>query len=256
MLSRLALTLAALAMSAGCAAQSGAESDETDDALTGGTRDARWSASGYLVRADSASKVVCGARLIAERVVVTAAHCVADDRVAFAFGTGDVGSGPLLKVVERHAHPDFHPTAQGDFDLTHTLRNFDVAYLVLDRASSVAPATLIDRKPDMGEDVQAIGYQGSARKSTPAVVELNVKLGSDPIFELHPQDSSALCVADGDEGGAVVLRDAGKQVLVGVFAGSVTAGLTDCRRGTQFLDGYESMFGYGDFLRSGVAHTP
>jgi hypothetical protein len=35
--------------------------------------------------------------------------------------------------------------------------------------------------------------------------------------------------------------------------GSVTQSLTDCRAGTQFLDGYESMFGYGDFLRAGIA---
>jgi hypothetical protein len=189
---------------------------------------------------------------------VTAAHCVSDATVAFAFGHGDVGSSALLHVVERHAHPDFHPTAQGSFDVTHALRNFDVAYLVLDRDASVTPATLIDETPETGCNVQAIGYHADngspVRKSTPACVEFAINLGADPIFELHPSGSSALCVGDGDDGSAVVLGDGDDpQVLVGIFAGSVTAGLTDCRRGTQFLDGFESMFGYGDFLRAGIA---
>ena len=257
---------------AGCASpseeaeDSAGDTTSSEDALVGGTRETRWAASGYLLRGASmdrldASKVACGATLIAPKVVVTAAHCVTDPNAAFAFGTGDVGAGPLVRVVERHAHPEFHPEAEGTVDLPHALRKYDVAYLVLERAvSAVTPATLIDEKPPVGCNVQAIGFraEGGARpvrKSTTACVLFNVKLGSDPIFEVHPTNGSALCHVDGDEGSPVVRREGNEHVLVGIYVGSVTQSFTDCRKRLQFLNGYESMFGYGDFLRAGIART-
>jgi hypothetical protein len=252
---------------AGCAApadQGSDESSNSEDALVGGSHETRWAGSGFLLRGDSierldTSKVACGATLIAPKVVVTAAHCVASAGATFAFGTGDVGTSPLVRVVERHAHPDFHAEAQGSFDIDHALRKFDVAYLVLERAVDFAkPAELIAEKPPVGCNVQAIGFRAEGgskpvRKSTPACVLFRVQLGSDPIFEVHPAAGSALCHVDGDEGSPVVRREGDKHVLVGIYVGSVTQSFTDCLAGTQFLDGYESMFGYGDFLRGGIA---
>lgn len=274
LLSSIATTasIAALVAVAGCAAPSGdaadSEADGTsEDQLVGGAAEKRWGGSGFLLEGPASnrldgSKVACGATLIAPRVVVTAAHCVVDANATFAFGTGDVGSSPLIRVVERHAHPEFHPEAQGSIDLTHALRKFDVAYLVLERAVDfAAPAELIGEKPPVGCNVQAIGWRGAAgqkplKKSTPACVLFRVNLGTDPIFEVHPEGASALCHADGDEGSPVVRREGNKHVLVGIYVGSVTQSFSDCRKYSQFLNGYESMYGYGDFLRAGIARTP
>jgi hypothetical protein len=41
-------------------------------------------------------------------------------------------------------------------------------------------------------------------------------------------------------------------VLVGFYVGSVTQGITDCRRGVQFLNGYESAYGYRDFFAEAI----
>ncbi len=261
-----ALGLALLFFSSlGLAACAGETDDEPAatgvDDLVGGRRDLRWSASGYLARGSSMSdldrsKPACGATLIAPNVAVTAAHCVLDPAVTYAFGTGDVRSGPVVRVAERHVHPEFHAEKQGSFDLVHALRKHDLAYLVLERdVPGVTPAALPDAPPSSGCTIQAIGYRDAQRVSTPACVMFRVTLVNDPIFEVHPQGQSALCVADGDEGSATVQRTEDKTVLVGIYVGSVTQGFTDCRRGTQFLNGYESMFGYREFLNEGIARA-
>ena len=232
--------------------EDGTAGDESE--IVGGKRDLRWSASGYLVKAAEASRVKCGATLIAPNVVVTAAHCVLADKTAtWAFGTGDAGQGELVKVVATRVHPSFHEEAQGSIDLVHALRKYDVAMLTLEKpVRGVAPATLPNDPPSMGCNIQAIGYSGTARMSAPACVMFRITLGRDPIFEVHPAESSALCIRDGGDGSAVVAREANQQILRGIFVGSVTQGFTDCKRGTQFLNGYESMFGYRDWLNEGI----
>jgi hypothetical protein len=236
-----------LTLATGCSSTSEASDDEAtgEGELVGGKADLRWSASGYLVRGTDTAKVACGATLIAPNVVVTAGHCVTDESKALAFGTGDPKSSTLVKVKERHVHPQYRAD---DF-----LRRFDVAYLVLESdVTNVRPAALPAAKPSVGCNIQAIGYGDGKRKSTPACVLFRLNLGGDPIFEVHPAERSALCIADGDEGSPVVERDADRQVLVGIFVGSITGGFTDCRRGTQFLDGYEQAFGYRAFLEAGI----
>jgi hypothetical protein len=264
---RLALLLSIGLGLAACAAPEGdsEEAAASDAEIVGGSRDLRWSASGYLLEGSSMdaldrSKPACGATLIAPNVAVTAAHCVLDANATFAFGTGDIGSGPLVRVKERRAHPKFHPEAQGSIDLVHALRKYDVGVLVLERAvPGVMPAQLPDEKPSIGCNLRAIGYHADAagapstRHSAPACTVLRLTLGTDPIFEVHPRGRAALCLADGDEGSSVFDDSADKNVLRGIFVGSVTQGFTDCRGGTQYLNGYESAYGYRDFLREQIA---
>jgi hypothetical protein len=269
MLAKVLPAVVFLAAVVGCGGAGEAEDESqagAESAIVGGSRDLRWAASGYLLAGPSmerldASKPACGATLIAPNVVVTAAHCATrDGTTELAFGTGDVGKQNLVRVVERHTHPEFHARPQGMIDIPYALRKNDVAYLVLERSiTSVVPAELPSERPAIGCNVQAIGYHAvapgkpSARMSTPACVELNVMLGDDPIFEVHPANASGLCNTDGDEGSPVVLRNGDREVLVGFYVGSVTQFLTDCHASTQFLDGYESAYGYRSFFAEGIA---
>lgn len=102
----------------------------------------------------------------------------------------------------------------------------------------------------------AVGYRADSqepaeRKSTSACVLFRANLGGDPIFEVHPTGSSALCHGDGDEG-SPLLGNGTEPILHGIYVGSVTQGLTDCRRGTQYLNGYEAMFGFREFIRQSI----
>lgn len=139
---RFALLLSIALGLAACAAPEATSSEEmaSDDAeIVGGTRELRWSACGHLLRGSSMetldrSKPACGATLIAPNVAVTAAHFLVDASATFAFGTGDVASGPLVRVMERRARPKFHSDAEGSVDLVHALRKYVGGVLVLESA--------------------------------------------------------------------------------------------------------------------------
>ncbi|MBL8606467.1 MAG: trypsin-like serine protease [Myxococcales bacterium] len=256
-LSGLALALSMFTGLAGCAATEAGDDAASEDELVGGRRDLRFAAGGYLSHSSSPDAVSCGATLIAPRVAVTAAHCVlAKKDGTWSYGVGEIGK-PAAKVAEVHVHPNFHAEKQGAIDLTHALRKFDVAYVVLDRAvAGVTPAKLPEVAPKMGDVVQATGYSSPPspkRRSTPAKVMVTLSLAGDPIFEVHPMNDSALCVADGDEGSAVFTGTGKEPVLVGFFVGSVTQGMTDCVRGSQYLNGYESAYGYREFFAEAIA---
>jgi hypothetical protein len=84
-------------------------------------------------------------------------------------------------------------------------------------------------------------------------VLFRVNLGGDPIFEMHPVGATALCHGDGDEGSPALSGSPEAPVLHGIYVGSVTQGITDCRKGTQYLNGYEAMLGFRAFVEAGIA---
>jgi hypothetical protein len=242
----------------GCSGNETAQSD--DGFLVDGTPESRWEAAGYVTRADGSSGVLCGASLIAPNVAMTAAHCVYRNReAALAFGVGELSSGRRFSIREIGYHPKVSLEAEGFIDLVHTLRMYDLAYLVLDEdVPGVAPMELPATEPETECNVKLIAYglgddDSVVRKSVDGCVVLNAQLASDTIFEVMPSHEGAICNADGDEGhAAIIARDDGAPILVGIYVGSVTQSLTDCRTYVQFLNGYEATFGFLDFYEEAI----
>jgi hypothetical protein len=161
-----------------------------------------------------------------------------------------------VKVTARHLHPEFHAVAQGMFDLQHILRNHDLAYVVLEHAvMGVVPATIPDVEISDKMQITAIGYNAKIRRSTPAHVSFSVDatLGmgdsEDPVLEVAPDADGSLCVTEGDGGSPIVSRADQHEVLVGVFVGSALG----CHPAFEFMDGFESTFGFRDFLLPAVS---
>jgi hypothetical protein len=223
------------------------------DPIVGGQPESGALAAGYLTFADTTadldpSSIACGATLIAPNVVMTAAHCVlAQASAAWAFGTGAPGSSPLVGVIATQVHPDYNAS--------NPLRDYDLAYLILASAvPGIVPAVLPSSQPADGCGYEAVGYDSQGdRVGVEGCIVIQPTLGHDPILEIHPAGGSALCVNDGDYGSALIQSGGGSPVLVGLFVGSVTQPLTDCVSGTQFLDGYESAFGYATFFQQAMS---
>lgn len=251
------------------AACSASEDDQTapttgdEEELVGGTPESRYLAVGYLTTdaPGETDRALCGATLIAPNVVVTAAHCAARYQPqALSFGVGEIKARQRYRVSEFHTHPEAHLEAQGSLDPVHALRLYDVAYLILERAvDGVEPVALDADKPGSACDLRLVAYGPSGSSNTPirkgldGCVVLNAKLANDTIVEVRPRSSGAICHRDGDEGHAALRIGAdGKPELVGLYVGSVTQGLTDCRRYLQFLNGYEATFGFRDFYLEGI----
>jgi hypothetical protein len=253
------VALLLVSFSVACAASTD-NADLGENDLVSGTPESGYRAVGYLAASDAPAKALCGATLIASNVVVTSAHCVYRNRsTALQFGTGELG-GTRTHVAEVVYHPDAHMESQGRADLVHTLLLHDVAYLVLSRpVEGVTPLELDTEKAKHATAVKLIGYGAGAteqvqRKGASGRVVLNAKLGTDTIVEIRPTRGAAICHRDGDEGHAALSVDSdGNARLLGIYVGSVTQSLTDCRKYAQLLNGYEATFGYADFYREGIA---
>ncbi|MCS6797804.1 MAG: trypsin-like serine protease [Myxococcota bacterium] len=173
-----------------------------------------------LVRDDGSLR--CSATLVAERVVLTAAHC----GVVEAASRWQVAAGPSLADAERFevTHAVGHPLHRSG-SATH-----DLALMLLGESPGITPVALAAMPPPVGATVRIVGWgqsgpeasDGGLRRSGVSMVEridsTHMRLRAAP---------ASPCL--GDSGGAVLWDPGSGEVLVGV----ISRGPADCADGAE-----------------------
>lgn len=222
--------------------------------LANGTPDVAHPAVGLVLRgvADCTSGAgsgvsVCTGTLIGRHTVLTAGHCVADPKPAYAFCPPGGGTRQVARVL---AHPGFLATQPLGLDRTTD----DIGLLILkDDVVDLAAAVVAARTPVAGEAATVVGWgvlsdrgdepQGQARSGTKAVSAVSAKT-----LETQPVGGSpAIC--SGDSGGPLLQRQGDRDVLLGVVSTSVSPEGALCSTGTEY-------YTRADVYREWIAGTP
>jgi secreted trypsin-like serine protease len=201
--------------------------ESTEGEIIGGVADNKDPAVVALVRQQGNAQALCTATLISPRVLLTAAHCIADEpgqpagqRASFTV----VAGGQRLQVSAARFNNafDFEDLAGGN----------DVGVAILAQPiASIAPVAVINRAltdNDVGQNVRMVGFginnpeanAGAGRKrqvSAPitAVFDELLTVGEiDPRVDVDPNDVKGTC--NGDSGGPALLKVNGVERVVGI----------------------------------------
>lgn len=166
---------------------------------------------------------VCTGVVVAEDVVLTAAHCLADidifvgvglDAEVGLPGAGEDGGELRVAIVDQVPHPEWDPEGED--------RGFqrDVAVLHLAEAVPIAPAALAEEPEDgwLGQELSLVGFGAAgddeASSGMRTVITLPVVEEGDAVLRLYEEGAGNLCT--GDSGGPAWLLEGGEAHLVGI----------------------------------------
>lgn len=172
---------------------------------------------------DAKASYYCGGTLIAPGVILTAAHCLTERRVALSDLRVLVGSGNAAGVTAVVLHPKFDE---------QTLR-YDAALLILDSATTgVRTLSMAASSPLAGTAVSAAGWGKTSEdaKTTPGRLRSVVlKVGTTTTCSQGNMSRgryfapSMLCASNpgrdtcsGDSGGPLIATSHGHTALVGI----------------------------------------
>jgi V8-like Glu-specific endopeptidase len=246
-----ALGIAALALT-GCSDSDVALDDDasSEDAIIGGVSDATDRAVVELIETVGRDDYTCTASFISRTVLITAAHCVVDERhpkrlppaatyrVMTAASNAHASASTTFPIPQANVHP--HPGYDGK--AAH-----DVAIVVLDRPFDVRPLPVRMRPlptSAVGSSVRIVGYgqrtrQGLAGTRRMATTVLR-KIEGDLL--LVGRTGQQAC--EGDSGGPALLRIDGVETIVGLDDLSPSSSAPDCTGG----DLYQRVDRHADFI--------
>jgi len=179
----------------------------------------------------------CTATLIAPKYVLSAAHCVTDDRGRPNLTATDARFR-LGGVEYRVAQIIVHPTYNGQIDTEGIV---DLSILVLDQAvPNVTPTLLYRQAPTTGTTLTLAGYGVTGTGDTgvtdnsPTPRDGTIDFGTTPIdqvtntfvkwvFDNTPAPNTESNTAPGDSGGPAFITVNGQLLLAGVTSGGSNA---------------------------------
>ena len=172
----IAITVAVLAINSGMAQQS-----RIINGKPASTDQYPWIASLFITsETDSETGGGCGGSLIADRWILTAAHCFLNDegtavstdaasRTSITLGSSNInllsGQAIVASAVRVIVHPDYNP----DPDLSSNTQDFDIALVELDTSVPIVPIRLFTGSVPASLPVIAAGWGATAGDgSTPS----------------------------------------------------------------------------------------
>jgi V8-like Glu-specific endopeptidase len=196
----------------------GPEVSRTEAAIVNGAVDQGHVQVGLLYQRGRAA---CSATLVGTHTVLTAAHCVTDDKhppyrpispISFSLVRG--GQVYIAQQDGVAIHPDY--------GYVNGTWKADVAVVRLSQmVKGVTPARVASGPPQLGETVTLVGYGYSAEGATASfgvkrVAQNRIAKLSDHLLTFHGSDGGNLCF--GDSGGPAFAERQGQEELVGIHS--------------------------------------